>query len=97
MGPSACLVVGNVHIVVSSARRQPKDDGVFRMVGLSYEEMDVVALKSSQHFKAWWQDKSRGMIPCDSPGINSSDLRSFNFKNLNLSYYPLQDATWEEE
>jgi len=97
MGPSACLVVGNVHIVVSSARRQPKDDGVFRMVGLSYEEMDVVALKSSQHFKAWWQDKSRGMIPCDSPGINSSDLRSFNFKNLNLSYYPLEDSVWEEE
>ena len=95
LGLSACLVVGNVDVVVSSDRVQATDDGVFRMVGLFKDDYKIVAVKSSQHFKAWWADRSRAMIPCETPGIQCADLTCFDFKYANPEYYPLKDATWE--
>jgi microcystin degradation protein MlrC len=72
------------------------DDGLLRMVGISKDLMKIVAVKSSQHFKAWWADKCRGMVPCDSPGIHCADLRAFDFSYANTSYFPLHDAVWNE-
>ena len=95
LGLSACLVVGNVDVVVSSDRVQATDDGVFRMVGLSKDLYKIVAVKSSQHFKAWWADRCRGMIPCDPPGIQCADLSVFDFKYADPTYFPLQHAAWE--
>lgn len=90
------LVVGNVNIVVGSGRTQAMDDGPLRIVGVSKDLVKVIAVKSSQHFKAWWADKCRGMVPCDSPGIHCSDLNVFDFKYTNKNYYPFVDAQWEE-
>lgn len=96
LGLSACLAVGNVDVVVSSERIQATDDGVFRMVGLFKDLYKIVAVKSSQHFKAWWADRCRGMVPCESPGIQCADLTVFDFKHSDSTYFPLQDAVWEE-
>ena len=95
MGRSVCLVIGNVHVVVCPVRFQPLDDGIFRMVGLFKDHLKIVALKSSQHFKAWWTDQCRGIIPCETPGIHSADLRVYDFQFANKNYYPLVDAQWE--
>jgi len=95
LGPAVCLQVGNVSVVVASGRTQAMDDGVFRMVGLSRELLDIVAIKSSQHFKAWWKDRSRAMIPCDPPGVQCADLTGFAFKHAHTEYFPLQDAKWD--
>ena len=62
---------------------------------LSYEEMDVVALKSSQHFKGWWTGRAQTIISCDSPGIQGADLTAFDYKYANTGYFPLGDPTWE--
>ena len=93
-GPTVCLMVGNVAVVVSSARTQTMDDGPFRIAGVDWREMRILAMKSSQHFKGWWADKVKGIVPCESPGIHSSNLALFQFKDANTSYYPLQDAQW---
>lgn len=96
LGLSACLVVGNVDVVVASERTQATDDGVFRMVGLFKDLYRIVAVKSSQHFKAWWADRCRGMVPCETPGIQCADLTCFDFKFADPDYFPLKDASWEE-
>lgn len=95
LGLSVNLVVGNVNIVVASGRTQAMDDGPLRMVGVSRDLVKIVAVKSSQHFKAWWTDRSRGIVSCDSPGIHSSDLTVFDFKHSNPNYFPFVDAVWE--
>lgn len=94
LGTTACLEVGNVSVIVISGRDQPMDDGILRIGGLSWEHVDIIALKSSQHFRAWWESRARGIVPCDSPGIHCADLSVFDFKNANTSYYPLGDAIW---
>lgn len=95
-GTTACLEVGNVSIVVVSARSQPMDDGLLRIGGMSYEHTSIVALKSAQHFRAWWTERSRGIVPCDTPGIHCADLSVYDYQHANTSYYPLKDAQWEE-
>jgi len=95
LGLSACLEVGNVSIVVASGRTQAMDDGVLRMAGLCKDYLKFVAVKSSQHFRAWWDSHSRGIVPCDSPGIHCADLTVFDFKYANPDYFPLKDAKWE--
>ena len=93
LGLSVLLQVGNVSIGVSSSRRQTLDCNAFEIVGVNYQEMHLLGLKSSQHFKAWWKDRAK-IVTCDPPGIHCSDLSVFKFENANVAYYPLQDAMW---
>lgn len=96
LGMTVCLVVGNVSIVVGNKRTQTFDDGPFRIAGIDWQSQRILALKSSLHFRAWWSDKVRGIVPCDSPGIHSADLTTLPIKNVDMSYYPLGDPSWEE-
>lgn len=93
-GLTARLQVGNVDVVVTSLPRQTMDKGPFEIVGINYSEYRILCLKSSQHFRGWWQDKATKIIPCDPPGIHCGDLSVFDFKMANTSYFPLGDAQW---
>ena len=95
IGPTVLLQVGNVYVIVATGRRQVLDDGPFRIVGIDWQDMNILALKSAQHFKGWWVGRARTIIPCDSPGIQSADLGSFAYKHLNTDYFPLGDPAWE--
>ncbi|MBR4305102.1 MAG: M81 family metallopeptidase [Clostridia bacterium] len=95
MGTTVLLQVGNVSIVVGTNRQQTLDDGPFRVVGIDWQDMDVLALKSAQHFKGWWNTRAKTVIPCDSPGIQCADLTVFEYKHLNTGYYPLEAKSEE--
>jgi microcystin degradation protein MlrC len=96
MGPCACLEVGNVSIVVGCGRFQTMDDGPFYVAGVDWRSKHILAIKSAQHFKAWWADRVKHIVACNSPGIHSSDLSTIPFENADTSFFPLQeDAVWE--
>ena len=94
LGPTVCLQVGNVEIGVACFRTQTFDEGPFITAGIVWSNKRLVALKSAQHFKGWWADKVKAIVPCDAPGVGSADLTTFRFKQANTAYYPLQDAQW---
>lgn len=89
MGTTVCLQVGNVNIVVASSRFQGYDDGVFYTAGIDWTQMEILALKSSQHFKGFWANQPVTIIPCDSPGSQTGDLTKIPLDNVDRSYYPL--------
>jgi microcystin degradation protein MlrC len=95
MGPTVLLQVGHVSIVVGTNRQQTLDDGPFRVVGIDWQDMRILALKSAQHFKGWWTGRAKTIIPCDSPGIQCADLTVFDYKYANISYFPLGDPAWK--
>jgi len=82
------LQVGNVQIVVGSRANQTKDKGPFQLMGIDYKEMHILGLKSSQHFRGWWQDQAAAICPSDPPGIHCGDLSVFEYEHLNKTYYP---------
>lgn len=96
LGTTACLQVGRVTIVVAGLRTQTFDDGPFRIAGVDWQSKRILALKSSQHFKAWWADKVKAIVPCDSPGVHGADLTGLPFKYADVTAFPLKDADWEE-
>ena len=91
LGTTVLLQAGNVGIIVSSIRRQTLDDGPFEIVGINWQDMRILALKSSQHFKGWWTGRAKTIIACDSPGIQCADLTTFDYKYLDTTSYPFQD------
>ena len=91
IGLTVLLETGNVSVIVSEGRRQTLDDGPFRIVGIDWRDMKIIALKSSQHFKGWWKERADAIISCDSPGIHSADLSYFDYRFLDKSYYPFRD------
>ena len=92
LGTTVLLQVGNVKIIVTEKRAQNLDDGPFQLVGIDWREMRILALKSAQHFKGWWTGRAKTIIPCDSPGIQSADLQSFEYRHLNTTYFPFEDT-----
>ena len=64
------------------------------MTGLDWRNMRILALKSTHHFRGWWQNQAAAIVPCDSPGIHSADLTCFSFKKLNKNVFPFVDVTW---
>lgn len=96
LGTTVCLQVGRVSIVVAGLRTQTFDDGPFRIAGVDWQTKRILALKSSQHFKGWWADKVKAIVPCDSPGVHGANVACLPLEHADLSYYPLKDAVWEE-
>lgn len=95
MGTTVCLQVGNVSIVVASSRFQGYDDGVFYTAGIDWTQMQILAIKSAQHFKGFWADRPVTIIPCDSPGIQTADLTQLPMEHVDRSYYPLGNPVFE--
>jgi len=97
MGLTALLQVGNVLVVVGSVANQTRDKCPFEVMGIDYQQMKILGLKSSQHFRGWWQERSE-IVPCDPPGIHCGDLDVYDFKHLSRDQYPfVMDQTWTAE
>ncbi|RKP47409.1 M81 family metallopeptidase [Trinickia fusca] len=62
LGPSACLVVGDVRILVTSKKVQMLDRNIYRMVGIEPERMAILVNKSSVHFRADFEPISEAVL-----------------------------------
>ncbi|CAG9257429.1 Microcystinase C [Paraburkholderia unamae] len=52
LGPSACVEIDGVLVVVASAKIGAQDRELFRFVGVHPEQMKIMVVKSSNHFRA---------------------------------------------
>jgi microcystin degradation protein MlrC len=96
LGKMARLVIGNVDVIVGSARAQTLDDELFLLHGIDVRRMRVVALKSQQHFRGGFQQLAGTIIRCDTPGFTTSNLSDLPFRRIRRPIWPL-DALPEGE
>lgn len=73
MGPSACLRIGDVRVVVVSAKAQMADREMFRQVGVQPEAAAVLVLKSSVHFRADFAPIASHILIAAAPGPMAAD------------------------
>lgn len=92
LGPMARLIVGNVDVLVASIRSQTLDAEVFLLHGIDVRRSRIVALKSTQHFRAGFAHLAGAIIRCDPPGITTSNLAQLPFRRVNRPIWPLDDA-----
>ncbi|EKF19338.1 hypothetical protein NA2_07599 [Nitratireductor pacificus pht-3B] len=77
VGPSACLSVGGVRIVVASHKAQMADLAMYRFVGIEPTEAAILVNKSSVHFRADFDPIAETVLVCTAPGpmpLDAADL-----------------------
>lgn len=94
LGRSVRLQCGGVDIIVCSVKAQTLDEQIFLLHGIDVKEYKIVALKSSQHFRAGFEPVSSKIISVDSPGLTTLDFTTFNYTNLKVDVYPLKPVTF---
>jgi microcystin degradation protein MlrC len=92
LGKLARLVVGGIDIIVASNRSQTFDQGPFLAVGIDVTEYDVVALKSSNHFRAGFVQLAGKIVTADTPGLTTHKIAHFPRHNAGRPLWPLDDA-----
>jgi microcystin degradation protein MlrC len=77
MGPSACLRIGDIRVVVASHKAQLADQAMYRYVGIEPTEQAILVNKSSVHFRADFEPIAETLLICAAPGAmpaNTADL-----------------------
>jgi len=82
MGPSACLRIGDVRVVVTTNKAQMADREMFRTVGIVPEDQAILVVKSSVHFRADFDDIAETILTCTAPGPMPISPASLPWTNL---------------
>ncbi|KGX90782.1 M81 family metallopeptidase [Pontibacillus marinus] len=89
VGKSARLQLNGVDIIVCSVNNQIMDEQLFLLHGIVPSNYNIVALKSSQHFRAAFDSIASKIITVDSMGLSTFDLSVFEYKNILRPIAPL--------
>ncbi|MEM0934375.1 MAG: M81 family metallopeptidase [Pseudomonadota bacterium] len=79
LGPVALLTQRGVRCIVAPSRMQASEPGLLAHLGLDPMTIPVLALKSSVHFRAAYQDGARAIVLVDAPGDVPMDLRTLPY------------------
>lgn len=88
-GPCAVLRVGDIDILVTTARAQMIDLQQFRAFGIDPAAKRVVGLKSMQHFRAAFEPIAGKVIVCDSGALCTPDLTKLPYRRVRRPIFPL--------
>jgi microcystin degradation protein MlrC len=94
-GPCARLIIGGVDVIVTSFRTQTLDQEIFLLHGVDVTCLKIVALKSSDHFRAAFRPLAAAIVGCHTRGLVSADLTTFDYRRLERPIWPLdRDLAW---
>src|SRR3954447_11494569 len=82
LGPSACLRVGGVRVVVGSRKAQLADQAMFRFVGIDPTKQSILVNKSSVHFRADFEPIAEKIMICAAPGAMPADTATLPWTRL---------------
>ena len=82
LGPSACLSIGGIRIVVSTFKSQLADREMYRFVGIDPEKQAILVNKSSVHFRADFEPIAEAILVATAPGPMALDPADLPFTRL---------------
>jgi len=85
LGPSACLEIDGIRIAVVSGKKQLLDRQLLRMVGIHAEQMRIVVVKSSNHFRADFQPHASHVLVAKAAGPMAADPADLPWRHLSPS------------
>jgi microcystin degradation protein MlrC len=85
LGPSACLEIDGILVAVVGGKKQLLDRELLRMVGIHAEQMRLIVVKSSNHFRADFQPIASRVLVAKAAGPMAADPADLPWKNLPAS------------
>ena len=95
LGPTALIELSGIQIVIASKKVQCADRAMFTHIGCEVKDMEIVAVKSSVHFRADFTSIASAILVVTSPGPNPADHRELNYQKLRagVRLMPGEDET----
>ena len=86
-----CGADDGVNVILTELRVQPLDAEIWRHVGIQPERLDVLVVKSTNHYRADYEPLSSAVIPVNSPGLIAMDPTRFEFAHVRRPMFPLDE------
>jgi microcystin degradation protein MlrC len=94
-GDCACLTCDGLDIVVSTVRVQVLGLEVFTAFGLDPTALDLIVVKSSNHFRAALEPVAGEILYMSTPGALGFDFPAIPYRRLDRRKYPFVDDPWQ--
>jgi len=89
LGKTAVVVTGGVTVILASYKNQVYDRALFLSQGIDPQLFDIVAVKSTIHYKAAFNSFSRKNYSVEAQGLYTLDKFSLQYRNIEKDIYPL--------
>ena len=86
-----CGVDDGVNLILTELRVQPLDAEIWRHVGIQPERLEILVVKSTNHYRADYEPLSSAVISVDSPGLIAIDPTRFTFEHIRRPMVPLDE------
>lgn len=90
-GKSSRIKVGNVECILVSNRYQTLDDRPFLMTGADIYSYKIIGVKSSNHFRAFFQPLADAIVTADPPGLHTNNFKSLPYQRIPRPIFPLDE------
>ncbi|MGV3479300.1 MAG: M81 family metallopeptidase [Sphingobium sp.] len=87
-GDVAAIRIDRITIVMSTLRSQVFSPDIFRAVGIAPEEMKIIAVKSTQHFRAGFDALADHVLYVDTPGALSLRFERLPYRHVPRTHWP---------
>ena len=88
-GRSTRLRIGHVDVIVTELKSQLLDDEMLKLHDMPMDRYKVIAIKSSQHFRAFFETAAARIVTVDTPGISTFNFETFDFTTAVRYLYPI--------
>ena len=82
LGPSACVEVQGIRVLLASAKAQMLDLDLYRFLGVEPTQMKLLVNKSSVHFRAAFGPIASSILVAKSPGPMAADPGDLPWQKL---------------
>jgi len=91
LGRMARLQIDGIDVIIASNRSQTFDPEPFLALGVDVMRLKYVALKSSNHFRAGFQDLAARIITADPPRLTTHHIEVFERQHCSRALWPIDD------
>jgi microcystin degradation protein MlrC len=85
-----------VRVILTEKRIQPLDAEIWRHAGVQPERLDVVAVKSSTHYRADYEPMASEVVTVNSPGVAAFDPNQYDYDRIARPKFPLDEMAADD-
>ncbi|MFQ6069650.1 MAG: M81 family metallopeptidase [Candidatus Aminicenantales bacterium] len=81
----------NNYVILTEHLMQITDTDIYGKVGIDFDKLDIVSLKSRVHFRRGYDETgiAGAIFEIDAPGLGPADLTLLPYKNIPKDIYPI--------
>jgi microcystin degradation protein MlrC len=95
VGRAAVIRFGNVDVMVCEHIAGNGDPQLYRAFGIEPTMYDLVVVKANTSFRAGYADIAGTIVPTDTPGAASANVKLLPFKRVSRTIYPWVDVAFK--